>query len=112
MTTILTQGAIDENQMQEIADHLYAKFLPEVEGERYLLCLNTEKRTDDTKYRNHCLESIEEQLTKLSAGIGATNSQVTTRDEAMERVGAILKSNKSGKYFGQDQGQRKQPPGI
>jgi peptidoglycan hydrolase CwlO-like protein len=71
----------------------------EVEGERYLLCLNTEKRTDDTKYRNHCLESIREQLTRLNAGIGTTNKKITTRDEAMKRVGAILQSNKSGKYF-------------
>ncbi|KFD40884.1 hypothetical protein HY02_07430 [Peptococcaceae bacterium SCADC1_2_3] len=97
---LLKNDPIDENQMQEIADHLYAKFLPEVEGERYLLCLNTEKRTDDTKYRNHCLKSIEEQLTKLSAGLGTTNSHVATRDEAMKRVGVILKSNRSGKYFG------------
>jgi len=95
----LADDPIDENQMQKIDDKLYVKFLPEIEGERYLLCLNTEKRTDDTNYRNHCLESIKEQLAKLNAGIGTTNTQITTRDEAMKRVGAILKSNRSGKYF-------------
>jgi transposase len=96
---LLKDDPIAENMMEEIADHLYAKFLPDVEKERYLLCLNTEKRTDDTEYRSHCLESIREQLTRMNAGIGTTNKKITTRDEAMKRVGAILQSNKSGKYF-------------
>jgi len=96
---LLKGDPIDENQMQEIARHLYVKFLPEVAGERFLLCLNTEKRTDDTEYRQHCLELIKEQLAKLNAGIGTTNKKITTRDQVMKRVGAILKANKSGKYF-------------
>lgn len=89
---------IDEDQMQEIQTALFVKFLPPVDGQRFLLCLNTEKRTDDTDYRNHCISIITEQLKILNESL-SKNKHIKTRDEAMKKVGAILKLNKAGKYF-------------
>lgn len=89
---------IDEEKMQEIQTDLFVKFLPPVDGERFLLCLNTKKRADDTDYRNYCISTITEQLNILNESLGK-NNHIKTKDEAMQRVGAILKLNKSGKYF-------------
>lgn len=92
--------AIDEAQMKEIQDNLFVRFLPPVEGQRFLLCLNTQKRTDDTEYRNHCIEAITEGLETLNKTlIEGKKSQIKSRDEAMKKVGALLKLNKTGKYF-------------
>ncbi|EHQ89159.1 IS1634 family transposase [Desulfosporosinus youngiae] len=92
--------AIDETQMQEIQDNLFVRFLPPIDGQRFLLCLNTQKRTDDTEYRNHCIEAIKEGLNTLNKTlIEDKKSRIKTRDEAMKKVGAILKQNKTGKYF-------------
>lgn len=90
---------INENEMEEMKENLFAKFLPQVNGQRFLLCLNTEKRTDDTAFRNHGLQAINEELKLLNASLGTSNKKIKTRDEAMKKVGAILKKNKCGKYF-------------
>ena len=50
--------SIEETDMRKIKDDLYAKFLPEMDGQRFLLCLNTQKREDDQRYRLHCIETI------------------------------------------------------
>ena len=92
--------AIDETHMKEIQDNLFVLFLPPIDGQRFLLCLNTQKRTDDTEYRNHCIDAIKEGLNALNKTlIEGKNSRIKTRDEAMKKVGAILKLNKTGKYF-------------
>ena len=92
--------AIDETHMQEIQDNLFVQFLPPIDAQRFLLCLNTQKRTDDTEYRNHCIEAIKEGFNALNKTlIEGKKSRIKTRDEAMKKVGAILKLNKAGKYF-------------
>lgn len=53
----LRDSVIDEVQMKEIQDKLFVQLLPPVDGQRFLLCLNTQKRTDDTEYRNQKRES-------------------------------------------------------
>lgn len=90
---------ISENEMEEIKENMFAKFLPELNGQRFLLCLNTQKRTDDTTFRNHGLQAITEKLKILNTSLGTSNKKIKTRDEAMKKVGAILKKNKCGKYF-------------
>ncbi len=91
--------AIDESQMQEIQPNLFARFLPPVDGQRFLLCLNTQKRSDDTQYRDHCIATITEQLKSLNDSLLTNKPHIKTRDEAMKKVGAILRLNKAGKYF-------------
>jgi transposase len=90
--------AIDENAMRKIKEDLYAVFLPSSENQRLLLCLNTQKREDDRKYRTLCITIIKEELDKLNASLGK-NKNITTRDEAMKRAGLILKLNFARKYF-------------
>jgi len=90
---------INENEMEKIKENLFAKFLPEINGQRFLLCLNTQKRTDDTAFRNYGLQAIAEELKLLNASLGTSNKKIKTRDEAMKKVGAILKKNKCSKYF-------------
>lgn len=89
---------IDEKKMIKIKEDLYATFLPQIENQRFLLCLNTQKRQDDRQYRQECINAITEQLSKLNLSLGK-NKCIKTRDEAMKRAGAILKLNTSGKYF-------------
>jgi len=84
--------------MQKIKEDLYAIFIPSSEKQRFLLCLNTQKREDDWQYRKSLIESIKEELDKLNAGLGR-NKNIKTRDEAMRRAGTISKRNYSGKYF-------------
>ena len=62
------------------------------------MCLNTQKREDDSKYRMFCIEAIKEELDKLNNSLGK-NRNITTRDEAMKRAGLILKLNYARKYF-------------
>lgn len=96
----LRDSVIDEAQMKEIQDNLFVQFLPPIDGQRFLLCLNTQKRTDDSEYRNHCIESIREGLEALNKTLlEGKKSHIKSRDEAMKKVGAILKLNKAGKYF-------------
>lgn len=90
---------INENEMEDVKQDLFARFLPEVDGQRFLLCLNTQKREDDNAFRNHGLQAIIEDLKMLNASLGTSNKRIKTRDEAMKKVGAILKKNKCGKYF-------------
>jgi transposase len=90
--------SISESTMRKIKDDLYAKFLPEIDGQRFLLCLNTQKREDDKNYRLHCIEKIKSELEKLNQSLGE-NKNIKTRDEAMKRAGGISRRNKSGKYF-------------
>jgi len=94
----LKDTVIDEKEMQKIKEDLYAIFIPSSERQRFLLCLNTQKREDDRQYRKSLIESIKEELDKLNAGLGK-NKNIKTRDEAMRRAGAISKRNYSGKYF-------------
>jgi len=89
---------VDEKAMRKIQDDLYAVFLPFSENRRLLLCLNTQKREDDSKYRMFCIEAIKEELDKLNNSLGK-NRNITTRDEAMKRAGLILKLNYARKYF-------------
>lgn len=55
---------IQKTNVRKIKDELYAKFLPEIAGQRFLLCLNTQKREDDQRYRLQCIEMIKEELDK------------------------------------------------
>jgi len=89
---------IDEKTMKMIKKDLYAEFIPVNGQEKLLLCLNTQKREDDYKYREHCIESIKEDLGKLNNNLGK-NKNISTRDEAMKRAGIILKQNFARKYF-------------
>lgn len=96
----LEDRVIDEAQMKEIQDKLFVQFLPPVNGQRFLLCLNTQKRTDDTEYRNHSIATIKEGLEALNKTLlEGKKSHIKSRDEAMKKVGALLKLNKAGKYF-------------
>jgi len=90
--------AIKEDQMDKLEDNLYAKFIPTSKGQRFLLCLNTEKREDDRQYRESCIDSTKEELDKLISGLGK-NKRIKTRDDAMRKAGAISKLNYTGKYF-------------
>lgn len=91
---------IDENQMLEIQKNLFIRFLPPVEGQRFLLCLNTEKRTDDTEFRNQSIKDISEKLNELNASlIKGKQKRLKTKEDVMKKVGGILKSKKAGKYF-------------
>ncbi|MEI3615058.1 IS1634 family transposase, partial [Pseudogracilibacillus sp. SO30301A] len=94
----LKATSIDEKKMREIKENLYAKFLPEIDGQRFLLCLNTQKREDDYHYRQQTIKTIKEELDKLNESLG-NNKNIKTRDEAMKRAGAISKRNTAGKYF-------------
>jgi transposase len=89
--------AIDEKAMRKIKEDLYAVFIPS-ENPRLLLCLNTQKREDDHKYRQLCIEAIKEELDNLNNSLGK-NKNITTRDEAMKRAGLVLKLNFARKYF-------------
>jgi transposase len=40
----LKDESIDENKMRKVKENLYAKFLSEEDGQRFLLCLNTQKK--------------------------------------------------------------------
>ncbi|MHB8125901.1 MAG: IS1634 family transposase [Desulfitobacteriaceae bacterium] len=93
--------AIDEGQMQKIKENLFARFLPPVNGQRFLLCLNTQKRTDDGEYRNQCIEAIKDELKVLNRTLleNKKTNRIKTRDDAMKKAGGILKLNKAGKYF-------------
>jgi len=96
----LQDRVIDEAQMKEIRDKLFVQFLPPVNGQRFLLYLNTQKRTDDTEYRNNCITTIKEGLDALEKTlIEGKKSPIKSRDEAMKKVGGLLKLNKAGKYF-------------
>lgn len=94
----LKDESIDENKMRKVEGNLYAKFLSEEDGQRFLLCLNTQKREDDRNYRLQCIKSIEKELDQLNGSLGK-NKHIKTRDEAMKRAGAISKRNPAGKYF-------------
>lgn len=94
----LKDTAIDEQKMRKVKDNLYTKFLPEIDGQHFLLCLNTQKREDDRNYRLQCIETIKKELNKLDQSLGE-NKNIKTRDETMKRAGAISKRNKAGKYF-------------
>lgn len=94
----LKDESIDENKMRKVKENLYAKFLSEEDGQRFLLCLNTQKREDDRNYRLQCIKSIEKELDQLNESLGK-NKHIKTRDEAMKRAGAISKRNPAGKYF-------------
>ncbi len=89
---------IDEKTMRKIKKDLYAEFIPSPEDQSLLLCLNTQKREDDRKYRTFCIESIKEDLDKLNNSLGK-NKGIATREEAMKRAGIILKQNFARKYF-------------
>ena len=89
---------IDERRMQKIKKDLYAISIPSSENQRFLLCLNTQKREDDRAYRESSIESIKEELDKLNAQMNS-NTNIKTKDEAMRKAGAISKSNYTGKYF-------------
>jgi len=89
---------IDERRMQRIKKDLYAISIPSSENQRFLLCLNTQKREDDRAYRESSIKSIKEELDKLNAQMNR-NANIKTKDEAMRKAGAISKSNYTGKYF-------------
>jgi len=89
---------INLKSMRKITTDLYAQFIPGGENQRLLLCLNTQKREEDREYRQFCLQSIQEQLERLNNSLGK-NKTITSRDEAMKRVGMILKENFARKYF-------------
>ena len=90
--------AIDEQAMRKIKEGLYAEFIPCLENQRLLLCLNTQKREEDRRYREFCIQSIQEDLEKLNKSLGK-NKSIATRDEAMKKAGIILKQNFARKYF-------------
>jgi transposase len=89
---------IKAEQMDKIDDELYAKFIPYSNKERFLLCLNINKKADDGIYRQSCINDIESELNKLIDSIGK-NKNIKTRDDAMKKAGAISKLNNTGKYF-------------
>lgn len=95
----LNDITIDEKQMQEIQPNLFIKFLPPIEEQRFLLCLNTQKRSDDTEFRNQSIKEIAQELAKLSKVLFDKKGKPKTRDDTMKKVGAILKKKKAGKYF-------------
>ena len=91
---------IDEKQMHKIQENLFIRFLPPINGQRFLLCLNTEKRTDDTEFRNQSIKDITEELEALNASlIKGKQKRLKTREDVMKKVGGILKRKKAGKYF-------------
>lgn len=94
----LKKISIDESTMRKVKEDLYAKFLPVIDKQRFLLCLNTQKREDDSRHRLQRIETIREELEKLNKSLGE-NKQIKTRDEAMKRAGIISKRNIAGKYF-------------
>ncbi len=89
---------IDEKAMRKIKEDLYVVFLPSIGNQRFLLCLNPQKREDDRNFRQLCIQAIKEELDKLNDSLGK-NKNITTRDEAMKRAGLILKLNFARKYF-------------
>jgi len=90
---------IRADKMDEIDDELYAKFISSSDPkQKFLLCLNINKKTDDNQYRQNCIDKIKEELDKLIKSIGK-NKNIKTRDEAMKKAGAITKLNNTGKYF-------------
>jgi transposase len=94
----IKDSVIDEQTMRKIKEDLYAEFIPCSENQRLLLCLNTQKREEDRKYRAFCIQSIKEDLDKLNNSLGK-NKSIATRDEAMKKAGMILKQNFARKYF-------------
>lgn len=90
--------AIKEEQMDKIDEELYAKFIPSADKQKFLLCLNTNKRADDNQYRQNCIDKIKEELDKLVDGIGK-NKNIKSRDDVLKKAGAITKLNNTGKYF-------------
>ncbi|MDQ0255321.1 hypothetical protein J2S74_002703 [Evansella vedderi] len=86
----LSDVSITELSMRKIKDDLYAKFLPEIYGQRFLLCLNTQKREDDRNYRLHCVDAIKKELEQLNKSLDE-NKNIKTRDEAMKRAEIISK---------------------
>jgi len=86
-------------KMDQIDDELYAKFIPSPDNtQKFLLCLNTNKKIDDNQYRQNCVDKIKEELDKLIDSI-SKNRNIKTRDDAMKKAGAITKLNNTGKYF-------------
>jgi len=89
---------IREDKMDKIEDNLYSVVVSNSQGERFLLCLNTEKREDSRSYRKMCINRTKEELDKLIMGLGK-NRRIKNRDDAMRKAGAISKLNYTGKYF-------------
>src|SRR5690554_1141287 len=90
---------IKADEMDKIDDELYAKFITSSDNrQRFLLCLNINKKTDDNNYRQNCLDKIKEELDRLIDGIGK-NRNIKSKDDAMKKAGAITKLNNTGKYF-------------
>lgn len=89
---------IDEKKMDKLGDNLYGQFIPATDEQKFLLCLNTNKRKDDHQYRKNCLDATKKELDKLISTL-SKNKRIKTRDDAMRKAGAISKHNYSGKYF-------------
>jgi transposase len=79
--------------------------------ERFVLCLNTQKREDDHAYRDKCIETIQKELealkervydSSMSSSMHSSphkNKRTLSRDEVMKKAGSILKDTPAGKYF-------------
>lgn len=89
---------INQQQMNKLEDKLYSKFVETSQKQRFLLCLNTEKREDDRQYREKCINSIKEELEQLISCLGK-NRNIKSQDDAMRKAVCISKLNYSGKYF-------------
>lgn len=89
---------IDEKKMDKLGDNLYGKFISATDEQKFLLCLNTNKRKDDRQYRQNCLDATKRELDKLISNL-RKNTRIKTRDDAMRKAGAISKHNYTGKYF-------------
>ena len=94
----LKKVKIKEKKMEKVENDLYAKFISSCDDEKFLLCLNVQKRKDDREYRKNSIRQIINELNQFNKNMG-NNKNIKTRDDAMKKAGAISKLNKCGRYF-------------
>lgn len=89
---------IDIKNMSLIKENLYAKYIStELSEDQFLLCLNVDKKIDDKNFRDKNIKKIKDKIAELNDSI--RKNEKLTNEDIFKKIGVILKSNNTGKYF-------------